>query len=592
MTRWLSKNYPLLSALLLFLLIPCSAKADFSVTLRLDRKEATLMDSIRMVINVSGSRKSDSVPTLHNMESFNVSRGGTSSRIEIINGKLAAAIDYKYFIQPKKIGTFKVGPAEVMIEGKAFRSNTETVNIVKPSQSSGANRGPLFLNASISKEKPYVEEQVIYTLKLYRMAKVSDISLDLPETEHLTFRQLGKPVEYKGLYNGQSYQILEVRYALIPSREGTYGIRPARMHMTVYQPETRSQRDRFDDPFFNAPFFSMSSGRPMTLDSEPLELKVLPLPEKGRPTEFSGLVGSFRIRSSITPSEVKAGESATLTVSLSGKGNVKRIPDLKMPELDQIKVYADQPMLKEETDLKGVGGSKIMKWALVPEKEGKYQIPPISVSFFDTKSHEYRTTKSLPLLLSVLPGAKEQVQPPAVHAMKGEPSASGKKAIKELGHDILPVHTSIKDFADRSGVWAGGMVFWMVLCAPLFVYVATFWGLRSARKSVRSIAVYKAKRAPKTLIQQCRGRGVSASKLALYIRDYLNDRFGLSLGSLTPKEAAEVLESKGISVETAGKLQNIVQELEDAIYTGKGNETWDMNEDIPKLIKQIEKGFL
>jgi len=400
----------------------------------------------------------------------------------------------------------------------------------------------------------------------------------------LTFKQLGKPVEYQSVYKGQSYQVLEVRYALVSSREGIYGIRPSRMSMTVFQSGRKSSRGLFDDPFF-----SFSSGQPVTISSEPLELNALPLPQKGRPTDFSGLVGNYKIESHLEPSKIRAGESATMTVLLSGRGNVKRIPDLKLPELEKIKVYADQPVLMEETDSKGLFGSKTMKWALVPEKEGEYQIPSLSISFFDTTGKQYRVIKSPVLSLSVLPVEKAQAQV-SQDVLKGHKTEGpGKQEVKELGHDILPVHTSIKNLhsGTRSGI--GGLVSWLILIIPLFAYAATFLIQKFHRKTTVSVAAARARKAAKALTQQCRKGELSSNDLTSSIRRYLNERFDLSLGSLTPDEAADIVVSKGVSAATAERLRTALQELEDAIYTGKGQETCDMGGDIPKLIKQIEK---
>ena len=240
-----------LLALLQFILISCPARADISVSMRLDREEATIADSISMVVSIAGARESDSLPVLKAMEDFDITQGGTSSRFEIINGQVNSGIDYTFFLQPKKTGTFEIGPVEVTVDGKTCRSNTATLTVVKRPQSSGVDRGPLFLTAGLSSTKVYVEEQSIYTLKLYHQIRVSNISLDLPETEHLTFRQLGKPIEYQSFYNGQSYDVVEVRYALFLSGEGTCGIEPSRMKMTVAQPERRSRRGFFNDPFFS-----------------------------------------------------------------------------------------------------------------------------------------------------------------------------------------------------------------------------------------------------------------------------------------------------------------------------------------------------
>lgn len=585
----MKKLLTLLHVLFVFVMMPCLARADISVTLTLDRHKASLMDSIRMVVTVSGTSKSNSRPILHNVESFDINRGGTSSRVEIVNGKVNAGIDYTYYLQPKKTGTFKIGPAEVKIEGQSFRSKAETLNIIAPPRTSGKNRGPLFLSASISKHSAYVEEQVTYTLKLFRLSPVSDISLDLPETANLEFRQLGKPVEYEGIYNAQSYQILEIRYALIPSATGTYGIRPSRMRLTVAQPGRQSPGGLFNDPFFNNPFFSMSSGRPMTLDSEPLELTVLPLPEKGRPADFSGLVGSFTMKANLVPSEIKAGESATLTIVLSGQGNIKRIPDLKMPELEQTKVYADQPLLKERMDDKGIGGSKTMKWALVPEKEGLQRIPSLALSFFDTTTNEYRTIKTPPFSLSVLPGKSAQAQTATGLQKRQESAGSSKKAIKQLGHDILPIHTSIKNLAGGSRSPAMGLFFWVVLIVPIFAYAAMLLGLRLIKHSSKTMAATKAKKAARTLFRKCRQENVNAVDLNSFIRDYLNNRLSLSLGSLTPTDAVEILTAKGVGLETAQKVGRLIQEIEDIVYTGQGHNPCDLGEDVVKLFRQVEK---
>ena len=477
----MKKNLLLMTAFLIFIMGSPQAGAAVSVSLRLDRSEATLVDSIQMVVNISGARSGDSSPVVHGLENFAVTQGGTSSRFEIINGKVNAGIDYTFIIQPKKIGSFRIGPARVAVKGKTFQSNTETLMVVKPARSSGVAKGPLFLSAKLSSSKVYVEEQVIYILKLYRRVKIRDISLNLPETGHLTFKQLGKHIEYQSVYNGQSYYVLEVRYALIPSKEGKYAIGPSRMNMTVLQTGKRSPRDLFDEPFF--PF---STGRPMTLASEALELNVLQLPETGRPADFSGLVGNFEIESKLDPQEIRTGESATLTVSIRGRGNVNRIPDLEVPDLDHTKVYADQPVIKVESDPKGQKGSKTMKWALVPEVEGIREIPPLKISFFDAKSHKYQVLETSPLALSVLPGKKEGFQTYRFHEKKDEKEAekSHKQEVKELGRDILPVHTSMKYLNTGFRFQPGGLFGGAVLFTPLIIYLGTFLVVKSRKRSI------------------------------------------------------------------------------------------------------------
>jgi len=572
--------------LLLLILFPSLTNGEVTVKLKLDRPEATLADSVRMVVSVSGTQKGDSEPAVNALENFTVTRGGTSSRLEIINGQVNASIDYTYLLQPKKTGSFHIGPAQVALEGKTYTSNSQTLTVVKATQASGVDESPLFLSAEISSQKLYMEEQAIYTLKLYRRARVSDISLNLPDTEYFTFNQLGKPREYVSLFNGRAYQVLEVRYGLIVSRAGKYTIGHAKMNLTVYQPKRQSPRSPFDDSFLNDPFFSFSSGRATTVASESLDLLVLPLPKEGRPTDFSGLVGSFKVESKLEPTTLQAGASATLSVILSGRGNVNRLPDLKMPEQNGIKVYADQPSLNVRSDSKGLTGLKTMKWALVPEEQGTYQIPPLMVSYFDPEIHKYKLIETSPHSLTVLPGESKKIP---VSTKTGVETTQLKQEVKEMGRDILPIHTSFKDVTNVYPARPSGWLVVFLLVLPALLYLVTFFGSKFLKQFDQAATATRAKKAARKLaIDYDRGRQ-SWDDLTLLMRDYLNDRFGLRLGSVTANEAAEIIRVNGARPETEDTLRQVLQRIENAIFTGKGQELSDLGDEFPQLVKQIDR---
>ena len=576
-------------AVFLALALPAHrAGATISVSLQLDRDAATVADFVTLTVRVSGCREIDARPVIKGTDAFEITPAGTASRVEVVNGKVSSGIDYTYRLRPVKTGTFEIGPARVTVEGKTVSSNTVTLVVSRAPVSSGANRGPVFLKATLSASRVYAEEQTIYSLKLYHRVRISDISLDLPDMEHVTFRQLGKPLQYQATYNGVAYRVLEVRCAVSASRAGTYAIRPARMGMTVYRRRSRGSGGLFNDPFFDDPFFSMSSAEPLRVDSEPLELEVLPLPEKGRPPGFSGLVGTFRVSATLAPGRIKSGDSATLTVVVKGRGNVKRIPDLEVPVPDGIKVYPDRPVLKEETGPRGVSGSKTLKWALVPERAGRYDIPSLSISYFDTGHHAYRTLKTPPLLLRVLPGApaSPHVGLPSGSGKKAAPGAPAGKAVREIGHDILPIHTSIREAAGSPG--PAGMTFWLLLAGPFVFYFAVLCGVRVRRRAGDDAAA-RARKAAARIIRQCRRGDLSAGVLLSLVTGYFNDRFGLSLGTLTPGEASEILRARGVGPERAEEMEHLVQLLENAVYTGRADVPCDTGMDVPALIRRIEK---
>lgn len=585
------QKYNLICLLLILCLeftvaLPVKA-GDITVSLKADRAEAGLDDFIRLVVSVSGSRSTGVYPSIQGLDSFQVSRSGTSSRMQIINGKVDASVDYTYFLQPRKTGTFAIGPAEVKVKGKSYQSNTLTLKVKKAEEVSGGDRGLLFLMASLSRERLFLEEQAIYTLKLYHRINVRNPSLSLPETENLSFTQLGDPREYQSVLQGQTYQVLEVQYVVIASKEGDYRLSPARMNLTVLEQRRRSSGRFLDDSFFDDPFFS--SGRPGSVASDAIELQVLPLPKQGRPADFSGLVGVFQLESSLEPVKVKAGESTTLTVKLKGRGNIKRMPDLKLPAIQETKIYADQPVLEEGTDDQGMSGVKTMKWAIVPEKEGEYNIPALTVSYFDTRGKRYQTINTDVHSLSVLPGEKEGVKFTRPPAAGRETEASTKREVKEVGHDILPIHSAMSNLGRGRTIAANPFLIWMILIIPAVIYGATFFGLKARRRAAGNTAAVKSKKAWRQFSRRCGRGGIGATELIDAVREYLNDRLHLSQGLLTSGEAYEILASHGVNRETAGQVREMIRDLEDAVYTGKGRDECRIVEDIKQVIRKLDR---
>ena len=566
-------------------------KAEVSVTLNLDRREATLADSIELQVRVSGARRSDAPPVIKGLEPFHVTKGGNASRVEIINGRYHSGVDYTYYLQPKRKGVFQVGPAGIKVDGKTSKSNVATLKVAAGGEASGSEKGPVFLTAALGTQKAYVEQQIPYTLKLHLRTNVSDISLDLPETDELTFRQLEKPKEYQAVYQGTAYRVLEVSYGVMPLKPGRFRIPPARMGLTVYSARKRTPRGLFDDPFFGG---ALRSGRPLTVSSEPLALEVLPFPEKEKPNYFSGLVGRFTIEGSLSGSEVHVGDSVTLTVRLSGKGNVNRLPDLKMPPLDHLKTYADEPVFQTRAGADGLTGSKTMKWALVPDREGNYTIPPFTISYFDPEAETYGTRKTKPLILKVLPGETQTLVTAPKTEKSKDPLKPAKQAVKEIGHDILPIYTSISGLRDdgwlSSKVMGPGNLFcWAILVAPFLVLGMVFLGLRLNKKSDQAIYAQRARKAAHVFLKECRRDHKDANGMMTAVRDYINDRFELSLGSLTPADVPKLLMAEGVHPDTADRLRNVLEELESRIYTGGEATCGSASRDILEIIKQIEK---
>ncbi|GIS84021.1 MAG: hypothetical protein CM1200mP16_03210 [Nitrospina sp.] len=94
------------------------------------------------------------------------------------------------------------------------------------------------------------------------------------------------------------------------------------------------------------------------------------------------LLVNFKWMQTWEKKNLEVGDTTTLTVTVSGKGNIRGIllpePDLK----NLFKVYPDQPETHQTETGNQIAGKKIFKFALVPLKPGLTNLPIFSLFLF------------------------------------------------------------------------------------------------------------------------------------------------------------------------------------------------------------------
>jgi hypothetical protein len=259
-----------------------------------------------------------------------------------------------------------------------------------------------------------------------------------------------------------------------------------------------------------------------------------------------------------------------------------------------LKIYADEPVFQTRAGADGLTGSKTMKWALVPDAAEHYTIPPFTIHYFDPKTEAYGTQRTQSLVLKVLPGEKETLVTTPQREKSNETAPPAKQEVKEIGHDILPIHTSTSGL-DADGWFSpkamgpGNPLCWAILITPFLVYGVVFLGLRLNRKSDQTLYAQRARKAAHMFQKECRGGEKDANGLMTAVRGYMNDRFQLSLGSLTPSDVSKLLMEKGVQPDTAAGLRDVLGDLEGRIYTGGEATCGSASREILEIIKKIEK---
>jgi hypothetical protein len=133
-------------------------------------------------------------------------------------------------------------------------------------------------------------------------------------------------------------------------------------------------------------------------------INVKPLPEAGKPEDFSGAVGRFNFTAKPSKTNLKNGESLDLKVTVSGTGNLKlfNLPKPVVP--NSLEMYEPVHSEQVQTPLSGMNGQISDSYTIIPQFKGNYPITPMSFSYFDLSTGKYKTITSDEIMVNVLDG--------------------------------------------------------------------------------------------------------------------------------------------------------------------------------------------
>ena len=449
--------------------------------------------------------------------------------------------EYRLVLRTDRVGAYTIPPIEARL-GSAW-ARTRPLTIVVRSQPGAGAAIPPVLSAApidtseivnfhvmISPDTVFVGQQATYQVGLFveeraraRLRRNPEfiapemrgmLAYDLP----LARRRLPQRVVGPRRYDAHVYE-----RAVFPLQAGRHVIQPARLIYAMPQ---------------NNNFFSREESHELLSDS--VVLIVQEPPAAGRPADFTGVVGDVRIGARIDSVGARAGDPLTLTLRVSGEGNVKFF---QRPAIDI--AWADIVPANERVELDStlptVRGAKEFDWILTPRVAGELELPAFRYSYFDPDSRQYEVALTTPDTLTIRPGslAREQA-PPEVPAL----------AIRPL--DRGPSGTPLQD----------SPVFRMlVLLAPLPALSLLFVRRRPRRVERRS---------PRRLLRDFArqrdpgdARGIRRAYLGA-----LADRLSLPPMPATKRGGlARLLRRSGVSAEVADRAEALLAELDAAAYS-------------------------
>jgi hypothetical protein len=528
-----------------------------------------------------------------NFKNFQIVSGPSQSISQSwVNGNASFSQSYSYIVKPLKKGEFLIPVASIKLNNKTLTSKPIKVIVLDPVEIPKDPNDPNYiaqqnvhLVAEISKSSPYVGEGIYVEYRLYVSQNISvrDFSYtDSPQyngfwNQDIKIRGL---TTQNGTYNGEQYRYVVLQKALlIPTKSGKLTIDPIKMDIVIGVPTGRG--DFFGNPIVKNVTKSFASAKKFIRSKE--------LPIEGKPKSFNGAVGDFNFMVSSSKNILKSNETATVSVKVTGNGNLKlfELPEIKTPS--ELEVFTPEQKEKITINSRGIKGSVTKNYTVVPQFKGKYKIPSTEFSYFDLKEKKYVRLTSEDIFVDVLEG-KELVTDSDV-------ALNAKKDIVVTGANFRYIQTSTAfSLANESGFYTSKFYYLILILPLLFIPIGIVIAKRNDARNndVLGNKLRKADRLAKKYLSEAKKQ--LGTKEAFYValekalHNYLKAKLRIETSDISKEKITELLNRKSVNESTIHSFIEVFNSCDMARYSPVS--VVEMKDDYEKsklVITQIDK---
>ena len=534
---------------------------------------------------------------------------GESTSIRVINGKRSKSsqFTYTYILAPKKTGKFELPAATAKMKGETITSVQAAVEVLASDSSASAQSGAssgntqqtkpsrtisskdLFLKFTVSRTSAVVGQPLTAELKLYQNVDIAGFEgAKFPAFNGFWSQETAAPnninfqrEEVDGrLYNSALLR----RYVLIPQQVGNLVIDPAEL-VCLVNVRRPSHGNSIFDSFFDDN--TMTVRKRVTTPA--VHVHVNPLPS-GAPATFGGGVGSFRISASLSKDQLKMHEATSLTVTVSGRGNVSLLEAPKVNFPADMDVYDTKTTENTDKTTGGTSGSKVFEYPFIPRSHGEFTIAPIEYSYYDVNAGKYETISTGPITFNVEKGDVAETQTSTSQLVMPD-----RKSVKNLGEDIRFIRTRQPSYKFRTVFFVDSLWYW-VTAALILLVAGLLWYLMKGMEARRADVVgNKNRKATKMALGRLKmAAGYLQKNLysAFYeelhkaLLGFASDKMNIGAEDLSKENIAAMLKEAGVAEDLSAQFVALLDACEFARYSPDGgNEA--MNTHYNEAVKVI-----
>jgi hypothetical protein len=533
-----------------------------------------LGEQFRLAFTVNAKGQNLKLPDLADFEVLMGPSTSQNTSFQIINGVSSQSVSfsYLYILRAKKEGKFNINAASITVDGTEYKSNVQYIEVVKgsakpstggvdtPTSTPGTiSKSDLFVKLNLDKRSLYKGEHLTATIKIYSRVNLNGFEdISIPNFEGFWAQDILLPQQIslqRETYNGEIYNVGTLKKTLLfPQQTGNIQIGAVKIDCIVQQRVKKSQ-SMFDD------FFDSFANVKATIVSEPVSVNVSPLPSP--PDGFSGAVGRFDIRSSITSRNVRENDAITIKLDVNGNGNIKLINPPKISFPADFEVYDPKTNSNFNSSDQGLTGNITFEYLFLPRFAGSYTIPALKFVYFDTSSKKYVTKTTEEYQIRVEKGDGTHAQ--TVNAV-------AKEDLKQIGSDIRYIKSTNMPLKPKGYTFFGSFAFYLLYIGGALTLLAIYLLNQKRIRENANVARMKNKKASKVALKRLKEASIHLhagadekfyESVTRAFWGYLSDKLTIPASELSREKASEELSKHAVST---GIIERFVQILDTCEY--------------------------
>lgn len=574
-----------------FCLLSPSLSHAVNFTASVDRTEVSVGEQIQLALRCEDMPNTGQ-PQLPPLDGFNTTYGGAQTQVSIENGVRHDSITHVFLLTPTREGALVIPSFKVQVGGQEFNSQPIVIKAVK-GQIQGVNTEDLFqMRLSVARTNLFLNEMVPLDLKLYIRNGIRYRS-QMPSIAATGFSEikLPRPVESQEVLNGKSFVVYTFRTLACPIQLGQVTLGPAQAALDVFVSSGhRPQMPGFNDAFFESFFGGGGETKRITVTSPPVPVRVLPLPEAGKPADFTGAVGRYALDVNANPTTLRTGEPVTLTIRVVGQGNLATLAPPKFTPPEGFKSY--EPVVKsKQTDDMGYTGEKVFEQVIVPLSVRATVIPPVTFSFFDPEAGRYQTLGRRPIQLRV----QESPAGTAPVIVGVTPGTTALRPPEKLGVGVVYLKPDLGAPAPTAPALYQQTWFLATQGVPVLAVVISLFTQRRQQRLRSDVRYARTRRAfgnaqrrlaeAERLLQAGQWTAFYAA-LFKTLQDYLGDRLNLPSSGITSDIIEEQLRPRALPPEICQALKEVFAACDAARFAPNMQGKVD-RERLVKIVREV-----